>query len=299
MKIFAPDYYENFKCLMGECKHSCCIGWEIDIDSETAEYYKGIGGEFGERLRKNIDFGGECSCFRLDENERCPFLNKEGLCDIILNIGEASLCQICDDHPRFRRFYDSRTEMGIGLCCEAAAKLILEKADKTVLEKIDENEEIYYFSEEEEDFFKNRDKIFAILQNREKSIAERIEDVFSLYGAEVPEFDLENWAEFHLGLERLDEKWTEVLENIKNRPENPETMDETAAEQLLCYLVFRHFSMEEELVSLGFCVFGFYMIEKAAESVGIFEAARLWSSEIEYSDENKDLILDKLFEEVF
>ena len=36
MKIFAPDYYRDFKCSAGNCKHSCCIGWEIDIDEDTA-----------------------------------------------------------------------------------------------------------------------------------------------------------------------------------------------------------------------------------------------------------------------
>ena len=41
------------------------------------------------------------------------------------------------------------------------------------------------------------------------------------------------------------------------------------------------------------------MVEKAAEQCGIFEAARLFSSEIEYSDENIDIILKALNEGVF
>ena len=282
---------------MGECKHSCCIGWEIDVDEETAEYYKNIDCEFGKRLRTDIDFGDACASFRLDEHERCPFLNKDGLCDIILNLGEDSLCQICDDHPRFRRFYDSRTEIGIGLCCEAAAKLILEKADKTEMAEIGEDGEPFYFSDEENGFFENRGKIFAALQNREKGIPERIGDAFAVLGAKVPEFDLAEWAEFFLGLERLDESWTKILENIKTNPALPEVKDENSAEQLLCYFIFRHFEGEYQKASLIFSVLCFYMTEKAAEQVGILEAARLFSSEIEYSDENENLILDKIFEE--
>ena len=54
MKIVVPDYYKDFKCLAGDCKHSCCIGWEIDIDADTLEYYKSVDGEFGERLKNNI-----------------------------------------------------------------------------------------------------------------------------------------------------------------------------------------------------------------------------------------------------
>ena len=46
MKIIVPDYYKDFKCLAGDCKHSCCIGWEVDIDADTLEYKgtKKIGG---------------------------------------------------------------------------------------------------------------------------------------------------------------------------------------------------------------------------------------------------------------
>ena len=297
MKIFAPDYYKNFKCLMDECEHSCCIGWEIDVDEKTAEYYKSIDGEFGKRLRTDIDFGDTCSSFRLDEHERCPFLNKKGLCDIILNLGEDSLCQICDDHPRFRNFYDSRTEIGLGLCCEATAKLILEKADKTEITEIDDDGESSYYSEEENNFFKIRGRIFSVLQNRKKSMDERIADAFSVLGKNVPEVYLSEWADFFLTLERLDDCWTKILENIKENPCAPKGYDETAAEQLLCCLVFRHFSKDYQLESLVFSFICFLMIEKAAETMGILEATRLFSSEIEYSDENENLILDKIFEE--
>ena len=32
-----PNYYDKFKCIADRCKHSCCIGWEIDIDDDTME----------------------------------------------------------------------------------------------------------------------------------------------------------------------------------------------------------------------------------------------------------------------
>ena len=81
MKIFAPDYYKDFRCIAGSCQHSCCIGWEIDIDRKTADFYKNVPGNFGKRLCENIDFHEEGGTFRLCENERCPFLNEKGLCD--------------------------------------------------------------------------------------------------------------------------------------------------------------------------------------------------------------------------
>ncbi len=35
MKLYAPVYYQKFSCLAGECRHSCCVGWEIDVDKKA------------------------------------------------------------------------------------------------------------------------------------------------------------------------------------------------------------------------------------------------------------------------
>lgn len=123
-----PSSLKNFKCKAGACKDSCCIGWEIDIDSETADFYRNTAGDFGSRLSENISFG-DPSCFILDQNDRCPFLNSQNLCDIIINLGEEHLCQICRDHPRYFEWYDGLKEGGIGLCCELAAEMIISSED--------------------------------------------------------------------------------------------------------------------------------------------------------------------------
>ena len=79
MEIF-PDYYKNFKCIAGACCHSCCIGWEIDIDPDTLCRFDSLEGEFGERVRGSI-CREDTTHFLLSEDERCPFLNACGLCD--------------------------------------------------------------------------------------------------------------------------------------------------------------------------------------------------------------------------
>ena len=45
MRVFYPSYYEKFKCIADRCTHSCCVGWEISVDSDTREKYSEIGGE--------------------------------------------------------------------------------------------------------------------------------------------------------------------------------------------------------------------------------------------------------------
>ena len=42
MKEVFPNYYEKFECIKGLCKHSCCIGWEIDIDEDTLLLYNSL-----------------------------------------------------------------------------------------------------------------------------------------------------------------------------------------------------------------------------------------------------------------
>jgi len=58
MQYIFPDYYKQFKCIASECQHSCCIGWEIDIDPDTSAYYNTVSGAFGQRLKQNISRDG-------------------------------------------------------------------------------------------------------------------------------------------------------------------------------------------------------------------------------------------------
>ena len=124
MKVFAPDYYSGFRCIAGACRHSCCAGWEIDVDPETLNRYQTMDGPLGAKLRRCISPGPEPH-FILSAQESCPFLTDQNLCEIILQAGEDALCQICADHPRFRNYWSDRIEIGLGMACEEAARLIL------------------------------------------------------------------------------------------------------------------------------------------------------------------------------
>ena len=51
MKEYIPDYYKDFQCIADKCKDSCCIGWEIMIDSKSYKKYQNVKGEFRDRLK--------------------------------------------------------------------------------------------------------------------------------------------------------------------------------------------------------------------------------------------------------
>ncbi len=302
MKTFAPNYYNNFKCIANRCKHSCCIGWEIDIDNDTFEYYKNIDSEFGQKLRENIVEQDGCNCFKLTENERCPFLNKDNLCDIILSLSEDALCQICTDHPRFRNFYSDRTEIGLGLCCEEAARLILSKKDKVKIIEINADNITENLNNFEKEFFIKRDEIFDYFQNRDLSINERTNlNNGTIYSKEI--------LQKYLQLEILDNNWKELLKELYEYIDDINDIKissefDICFEQLLVYFTYRHFALvldgynEENIIkfiktstNIIYSLSQFHIKKYGKINIeDIIEYSRMYSSEIEYSQENLDAL---------
>lgn len=286
MRYIRPDFYDEFKCLADKCCHSCCIGWEIDIDVDSLDYYMELDGEIGRQLRENIEHEPEPH-FRLCENERCPFLEKNGLCRLINEFGEESLCDICAEHPRFYNYFDDREEMGLGLCCEEAARLLLEGTGslKLIAEGGSlENDEIM------------REELFELLSNPDKSLIDRFSDICP---GQKEKADLTHWAEFLLSLERLDDSWTDKLLQLQN---NANTADMAAALEhdrymRLCqYFIYRHLlTADDYSLMLEFCILATKVIAALDAITGFdIENTRLFSSEIEYSDENIALILEEI-----
>jgi len=283
MREVFPNYYKKFKCIAGECKHSCCIGWEIDIDEDTMEIYNSLEGEFAEKIRRNIK--GSFPHFILKENGHCPFLNENGLCDIILKFGDGAICDICYLHPRFSNFYENFTETGLGLCCEEAVRIILTENEKFFIDLPPVTEYI--------DFFKERDEVFKILQNRNVTFLERFKKLAWKYNFRF-EFSNEELYNFYMSLERLDKSWENELKKLKNADFESvfEREDlQILFEQLACYFVFRHFVRGAGYVLLSICVLG--AIISACENLEqIFDVVRMYSAEIEYSEENIERIVE-------
>lgn len=302
VKLIAPDYYKDFVCIADACRHSCCVGWEIGIDAETMEYYRSVPGEIGEKLRASTCETEEGACFRLTEEERCPFLTDGGLCELILRLGEGALCQICDDHPRFRNFFSDCTEIGLGLCCEAAGRLILGRTGKTRLITLEEDGGEEAPDEYEEEIRLCREQLTGVVQDRSLPLARRADRLREAAGLDA-EMDFSFWADVLGGLERMDEAWNERLESLK-RPAPALTGWEVPLEQLMVYLLYRHLPGAAEDGDLpgrtGYVYVMWRLLERMfraartqsmEELVGI---ARLYSSEIEYSDENVGAILDEI-----
>lgn len=283
MKLFVPDYYNNFRCIADKCRHNCCIGWEIDIDSDTLLLYNSIDNPFGSKLKRNISTE-PVPHFILGDGDRCPFLNEKGLCDIITELGDGALCDICNDHPRYRNHFDDRVEMGLGLCCEEAARIILSKKSATYLIDAETGEKA--------DVFPERQKILNLLQDRAKPFTERLQNLKA--------FEDRDYSSLFYSLERLDPEWDKYIELLKTAAKDPLSEWDSVFEQISVYFILRH-TCEDFESGVLFSLFSVYIIRKIAAALkseqkalslsDIIDLCRMYSSEIEYSDENIGLII--------
>ncbi|MBQ8932323.1 MAG: flagellin lysine-N-methylase [Ruminiclostridium sp.] len=296
MKIYVPDYYSNFSCIADKCKHSCCIGWEIDIDDITMEKYK----EIKDITDNIVTDGNGVNSFKLCEGERCPFLNERGLCRLILKYGEDILCDICAEHPRYRNFYSDRTEMGLGLCCEAAAELIVGNEQKTSLVLLSDDGCEDIPDDYEADLLEAKRLITKALQNREISYHDREKTLLP----SLKDYSRREIYDILYPLERLSPEWDGMLSALMTEGETDILGYDTVKEQLAVYFIFRHlngecYDIDEAVYFSLFSVRAITCIARAyygkAPAISeIADIARMYSAEIEYSDCNTEEIVEKI-----
>ena len=299
MKTVIPHYYRAFRCIASACRHNCCLeGWEIDLDDAHVELYKKLAEEQEKNGEPSIREGlvlptvrerrnGNVPHIRLKENGVCPFLNPEGLCKLILDHGEKAICQICTDHPRFRNYYKNHMELGVGLCCEEACRIILED------EQMGRYEELATGAE-------------AVPMHQKLELKKK---ALELSGISL---DFRAWAEYLLGLECLEGSWRQLLEKYltagqeqtKAKEEWPAAWDRRFM-NLEEYFLYRYGARE----GAGFASFSTRLIrelaqmDQSADEEELFkqlkEICRLYSSEIEYSEDNRKAVIERLQREQY
>ena len=303
MKEYVLNYYPKFKCIAEKCQNTCCAGWEMCIDSESLEKYQTEKSDFSQALNKGINY--KKSRFRADKKKRCAFLNEKGLCNIIINLGEQSLCQVCRDHPRFRSYFDDRTETGLGFCCEEVARIILSFDGKIESLLVSDDGEQVELDFNQKNVLNFRDKVLKILQDRSLSINDRIDKILKECNAKFSEQDFKKIIKTFLSFERVDKSWAKRLKAI-DKVFNKTTAENLShyCEQFLVNSVYRHLSDAEDTMWVRArtisTVFSWWIIKSiiAKEQVQnkdnfdlIVDIIRAYSTEVEYSQKN----LDKLY----
>ena len=110
--------YDRFSCTAGDCPYTCCRDWNsILIDEAAMQYYRQnasiMAGVDEERMQ-----------FRFSEKRICCFLSEQGLCNLILQHGEAAQCITCRAYPRLHIRRGEVTERSLSNGCPEVLRLL-------------------------------------------------------------------------------------------------------------------------------------------------------------------------------
>lgn len=324
MLVRVPDYYDKFRCLAGDCPHTCCEKWEVVIDEETARRYAEETGPLGEKLCAALrtDEDGDL-CFPLDGG-RCPFLDGENLCEIHKTLGEAATSVTCREHPRFTEDYGPFREVTLSASCPAANNLLLgSEAPLAFLER-----ETAEPPEEGDEWLAGllplRARLLALLADRSWPLERRLADFLTL--AQAAQTALDTGCEEDLpalagrwrpagageaagpsalfpaalrllaGLEALEEDWRALLARAETA--GPMPQPEALLERIAVYFAFRYILKTvndgDLLGRAKFCVFAVLAVGRLAAVCGLAEALRRFSCEVEHDDDALDALLDAM-----
>jgi lysine-N-methylase len=230
-------------------------------------------------------------------------LDERGLCRIILHLGEDYLCDICREHPRFYHRTPHGMEVGLGMACEEACRIILssdEYATFLPIDTLEDDEPLCSF-----DATAVRACIYANLSDQSIPYAERLRAISDTFDASPSRYSDEEIRALLASLEYLDPKHKTLFSAYTSVPTLAVGV-EPLLERALAYFIFRHCSTaydESELrASLGFCLLCERLLASLLQAATVRDMedavlfARMISEELEYSEENTERIRLMFFE---
>ena len=121
--IFKILNYDKFKCIADKCEFTCCKGWEINIDNSTYNKWKSENLDY---LLEKVEAKDKKEVYFINKenHEDCPFLDKQGLCNIVKNHGEEYLSLTCHTFPRIENVFDDRRELSLSCSCKEVVEII-------------------------------------------------------------------------------------------------------------------------------------------------------------------------------
>ena len=317
MKIYKPQYYDQFHCIASACPDSCCKEWAVQVDDASAAYYRSLPGPLGDRLREVLrDEDGETVMAITDG--RCPMWRADGLCRIQAELGEQALCNTCLEFPRLTHDYGDFIEYGLELSCPEAARLILNgqySSGIAVASCYDSVSDPEYDEEAMAVLKRTRETVLSILSDTARPMGETLalallygyQAQSELDGAQAQPFDPDTALEavrelakasdyreiprFFLTLELLTPEWKTLLEAPSPTPWDPRTV------ALARYLAERYWLQavsDYDLYSrVKFMVIACLLVKLLGGD--FLRTAQLFSKEIENDADNVDAILDAAY----
>lgn len=285
-----PTFYHTFQCKANQCHHTCCQKWTIDVDEETAKLYQTLPTPLGEDLRKFMTVDDEGYYFMFsDKQPTCPLLREDGLCRVVLELGEDSLCDTCHMHPRFYKYIEDLELCGVGLSCEESVeKLLATEGDQLLFTIEDDNGE---FTAEDSPVLEN---IFDLL-------ALEIDPAICQFTPNQSIHYCQKLVTVYKKTDPIDEEWTKQLAQLEAILSSTtasttmdllkaDTIDVSALNKVYQYILYRQIDMLAEYSLKSLVQYAFdatVFIALLTHQFGnLPEQIRRWSEQIEYDEDN-------------
>lgn len=285
-----PTFYHTFQCKANQCHHTCCQKWTIDVDEETAKLYQTLPTPLGEDLRKFMTVDDEGYYFMFsDKQPSCPLLREDGLCRVVLELGEDSLCDTCHMHPRFYKYIEDLELCGVGLSCEESVEKLLAT----------EGDQLLFTIEDDDDEFTAEDR--PVLENIFDLLALGINPAICQFTLNHSIHYCQELVTIYKKTEPIDEEWTNQLAHLEAMLSSTEasttmdllkadTIDVSALNKVYQYILYRQIDMLaeyslESLVRYAFDATVFIAL-LTHQFGNLPEQIRRWSEQIEYDEDN-------------
>lgn len=285
-----PTFYHTFQCKANQCHHTCCQKWTIDVDEETAKLYQTLPTPLGEDLRKFMTVDDEGYYFMLsDKQPTCPLLREDGLCRVVLELGEDSLCDTCHMHPRFYKYIEDLELCGVGLSCEESVEKLLAT----------EGDQLQFTIEDDDCEFTAEDR--PVLENIFDLLALGINPAICQFTLNHSIHYCQELVTIYKKTEPIDEEWTKQLAHLEAILSSTEasttmdllkadTIDVSALNKVYQYILYRQIDMLaeyslESLVRYAFDATVFIAL-LTHQFGNLPEQIRRWSEQIEYDEDN-------------
>jgi hypothetical protein len=193
MKYIVPEYYKDFKCKTGECRHSCCEGWPIRIS--TKEYYHLLGIKCSDELRARLDCALKISleasneCYKqisTDWHGICMLHGEDGLCTLQVELGENNLPEVCQLYPRNTKHLTEVHNCSCSNSCEEVVELLLNNKNTLLFVENDLSIDPEFVINLSSIKYECCKKSISIIQDRSVSLPERFNNLGNfLHGADI------------------------------------------------------------------------------------------------------------------
>ena len=285
-----PTFYHTFQCKANQCHHTCCQKWTIDVDEETAKLYQTLPTPLGEDLRKFMTVDDEGYYFMFsDKQPTCPLLREDGLCRVVLELGEDSLCDTCHMHPRFYKYIEDLELCGVGLSCEESVEKLLAT----------EGDQLLFTIEDDDGEFTTKDR--PVLENIFDLLALGISPAICQFTPNHSIRYCQKLISVYKETDPIDEEWTKQLAHLEDMLSSTTAMNttdlltldaqETATlNKVYQYILYRQIDMLaeyslESLVRYAFDATVFIAL-LTHQFGNLPEQIRRWSEQIEYDEDN-------------